>query len=355
MSHPDFEGGTSTKKEDPMANPNQKLIETVESLRRIQGFNIKTLPRKDDLGSNLSFEEALEPASRLIELYKRLPTTVLEDFPENVLDPIRNKANEDYTRFNEMLKFDPSGANPKNARKTLIDGLIASYQPAFTTLHPFIAYSLYKSADFTRLESEARSTFQSINDQSKKLMDSLETSQKEANNVLQEIRKVAEEQGVTQQAIYFKNESDAHDKRARKWFWGTIGVTGLLCGYAVFSLFFHKIPAIAPATDYDRIQIAVSKVLIFAVISYMLYLCGRNFISHKHNSIVNRHRQNALMTYRALVEAAGDTPNREVVLVQAASCIFSPQCTGYAKDEGSQFPGSKSIVEYMMKPFSKTS
>ncbi|MFA7054049.1 MAG: carboxypeptidase-like regulatory domain-containing protein, partial [Kiritimatiellia bacterium] len=36
---------------------------------------------------------------------------------------------------------------------------------------------------------------------------------------------------------------------------------------------------------------------------------------------VNRHRQNALITYRAIVEAAGDQANRDVVLAKAAECI----------------------------------
>ena len=55
------------------------------------------------------------------------------------------------------------------------------------------------------------------------------------------------------------------------------------------------------------------------------FLFAKVFISHKHNAIVNRHRQNALLTYKALVEAAGDTPNREVIFVQAAACIFNPK------------------------------
>ena len=66
----------------------------------------------------------------------------------------------------------------------------------------------------------------------------------------------------------------------------------------------------------------------------MLFLCARNFLSHKHNAIVNKHRQNALLTFNALVDAAKSEDRRDVVLTYAASCIFSPQDTGYAKSSG---------------------
>jgi hypothetical protein len=81
----------------------------------------------------------------------------------------------------------------------------------------------------------------------------------------------------------------------------------------------------------------------------MLYLCAKNFISHKHNAIINRHRQNALLTYTALVEAAGDTPNREVILVQAAACIFSPQGTGYTSESIPPPPGAQSVIEFFTR------
>jgi hypothetical protein len=63
----------------------------------------------------------------------------------------------------------------------------------------------------------------------------------------------------------------------------------------------------------------------------MLLLCARNFLSHKHNAIVNRHRQNALLTFNALVKAAGSEDRSDVILTYAAACIFSPQETGYTK------------------------
>ncbi len=56
-------------------------------------------------------------------------------------------------------------------------------------------------------------------------------------------------------------------------------------------------------------------------------------MSHKHNEIVNRHRQNALATFTTLADATSDAASSDIVLSHAASCIFSPQETGYAKQD----------------------
>jgi hypothetical protein len=111
--------------------------------------------------------------------------------------------------------------------------------------------------------------------------------------------------------------------------------------FAIASVFAHKWPFLAPANGYDAAQLAISKVLIFAVIGFMLVLAARNFIASKHNAIVNRHRYNALLTFKALADAAGSEERRDIVLNYAASCIFSPQETGYSKtgDKTEIFPG----------------
>ena len=127
----------------------------------------------------------------------------------------------------------------------------------------------------------------------------------------------------------------------------------LLGVYAVLSIFIHKISWLSPINIFETVQMAVSKILIFAVISFVLYLPARNFLSHKHNAVVNRHRQNALMTYKALVEAAGEKQQAsEAVLVHAAACIYAPQPTGYAAGGGSDTQGARSVIELLSKPIS---
>lgn len=324
--------------------------EARKSLVRMQTFDIATLPREGDLGTRFHFREATEPASRLIDLYKRLPESVLDDLPQNQLQQIRDQSNQDFTRFDDILKFDPAQQNSTQVRDGYIQNLRNAYQTAFTSLHPFIAYSLCKTADFQRLEGDARATLQAVRDQGEALTRDLETQKQAAERVLEDVRKVAAEQGVSQQAIYFKESATEHDKQAGVWQNRTLWVATGLAIYAFATVTLHKIPWLAPRDTYDAIQLGISKILVFAVVSYVLYLCARNFLSHKHNAVVDRHRQNALMTYKAIVDAAGDTPNREVILVQAAACIFAPQGTGYTADTTPAPPGAQSVVEFATRP-----
>jgi hypothetical protein len=87
----------------------------------------------------------------------------------------------------------------------------------------------------------------------------------------------------------------------------------------------------------------------------MLIMAARNYATHKHNAVVNRHRQNALLTYRALVEAAAEGNTQDIVLAHAASCIFSPQDTGFAQVRGDGAPASKSVLELLTKGAARSS
>lgn len=337
-----------------IAGSEELYTETKESLERIQIFDEQNLPREIELGGKLNFKDAVAPAKSLIELYNRLSPTALQDFPDNILTIIRDNANNHYNIFSQMLSFDADQQSPGATRLSLINSLQKAYQPAFQALHPYIAYSLHRSADFQRLDADARSTLQSIEDKSAKISERLATYEGDAKQALDEIRKVAAEEGITQQAAHFNAESQHHSLEAENWKTLAIRISFALGGFSVLSLFIHKIPFLKPENTYDAIQLSISKFLIFFVIAYMLFLSARNFLNHKHNAIVNKHRQNALMTHRALVEASGDSGVRDAVLLQASSCIFSPQPTGYTSGSDNDISTQKSMVEIFSKPITQS-
>jgi hypothetical protein len=325
-----------------------------ESLERIQNFDVKTLPREAELGKTYSFNDAKDPAKRIVDLFNRLSISALDDFGKTQLDQLKNQADATFNLFDSVLKFDPKLENAHSTKESLIQQITNAYQAVFNVILPLVGYSLHKTADFQRLDTDARAALQQIRDDADKITNDLEKQKSDAELALESIRSVAAEQGVTQQAIYFKTEADNNETEAGTWKDNTIKVSWLLGAYAIFSLFLHKIPFIAPVNTYETVQMAVSKVLIFAVISFILYLFAKNFIAFKHNAIVNRHRQNALLTYKALVEAAGDNQQAsDAVLIQAASCIYAPQPTGYTSSNADG-QGAKSVIELLSKPISTT-
>ncbi|MCY3729277.1 MAG: hypothetical protein OXF97_09845 [Nitrospira sp.] len=336
-----------------MANEaeNQARESAKVSLVRMQEFDVSNLPREAELGKSYSFNAAVEPASRLVELFRRLSPEALNDFGENQLVQLQQQADATFNLLHSVLQFDPKQGNAHDIQQSLIQQMANTYQGVFDVLHPLIAYSLHKSADFQRLDSEARATLQKIKDEANEIKETLEQHKLEAGQALEAIRTVAAEQGVTQQAIYFKEEADKNEKDAETWRNRTINMAWVLGTYAFLSIFAHQL--LSTANVFETVQLAVSKILIFAVISFVLYLSARNFLSHKHNAVVNRHRQNALMTYKAIVEAAGEKQQAsEAILVHAAACIYAPQPTGYAAGGGSDTQGAKSVIELLSRPIS---
>lgn len=324
---------------------NSLYREAFDSLHRIQSFDAESLRRTSDLGAHLNFSETIKPAQDLIDLFKRLSPESLQDFPDQILTLVRDHANNAYKIFEQIAQFSPEGENPKGQHQNLHRKVVDTYPHAFMALHPMISYSLHRSADFQRLDAEARATLQTVEDRAKSFTKSMSSHEEEANRALEEIRKAATEQGVTQQAVHFHAESERHEQQSERWRKATVRLAFILASIAVASLFIHKIPLLRPESTYDTIQLAISKVLVFFVVTYMLVLSARNFMSHKHNAVVNKHRQNALLTHQALVEGANEAGARDAVLLQAAGCIFSPQPTGYTSLSSDDSNNARSIVE----------
>lgn len=323
----------------------QAVDEAKAAVERMQNFDVDSLPRVGDLGSALNFSGAVTPARRIVTLYKQFSIAALSDMPENLLSTVKSLANADFNRFDQILKFNPNEGHSKDNKDQYISQLVATYDATFTGLMNLISYGMSKSADLQRMENDARSMIQSVSDQANALTAQLEDCKIQAERVLVDIRKAAAEQGVSQQAIYFRDESTEHAKEAEIWRKTTIGVAILLGAFAITSLFLHKFPWLEPKTELQSLQLIASKVLIFAVVSYMLILSAKNFMSHKHNAVVNKHRQNALMTFKALADAASDGKSKDIVLTHASACIFTPQDTGYTKGAGAAQNSTKSIIE----------
>lgn len=333
----------------------EKIYDTCrEALERVQTFDPETLGRVDDLGRQMNFAEAVKPAESIIAVYKRIPMSALPDFTDSQLNAILAQANADYNVFKQILDFNAASGDAVGTRSNILNNINVRRDQLFDQVWQYVAYGVARITDTSLLETQARATIQGIEDQAAKLTAQLNQAKADADTALSAIRAVASEQGVSQQAIYFKDEAQAQETLADKWLIYTYRFAAALGGFAILSLFLHKIEWIKPTSSGEMFQLITSKVLIFTVLGYMLIMAARNYTTHKHNAVVNRHRQNALLTYRALVTAAEDASTQDIVLAHAASCIFSPQDTGFSHGKGDIGTGSKSVLELLTKGGAKS-
>lgn len=310
------------------------IEETKKALIRMQEFDVETLPRIKDLGTSMSFDGAVKPASELIHLYNQLPREALDSFSTKQLTSVKSICSSDFNVLNEVLKFVPGST--VETRDAIVNNICKRYDPAFDVLHPVISYSVRKSTDFAKLETDARAAFQSIEDKANALEVSMERHEEQAKKVLENIQKMSAEQGVSQQASYFNSEAASHSRASIIWLITTVSLAVVLVIAAVKFLDWN-VDLQAKNVDqmYGIVQLTVSKLLVFATLSFLLGMAAKNYMANKHNEVINKHRENALKTYTALVDAAGDEANRDIVLTKAAESIFSTQSTGFGKGESS--------------------
>ena len=316
------------------------IQEAKDALERLQKFDVSVLPRTEDLGTALSFEKAVEPARQLLDLYKQIPVDGIDYLNKAAAEKVLASANADYNRFNAILKFDANVGNPGNQRDMLVADIEKAFEHSFQSLNQIISYCSTRMTDFAQVSREARAAIQGIEDKAKSLTETLEVQEAEAGSILERVREVAAEQGVSQQAEYFKAESEAHKEEADKWLNWIWRTSFALIALSLLLLHTHLLPWLKPDSTYMAIQIAIGKLLVFSVFVSFLVFSTKNFMASRHNSIVNKHRQNALLTYNALVDAAKDTANRDIVLTHAAACIFSDQPSGFSRHDGNEQQGA---------------
>ena len=141
----------------------------------------------------------------------------LKKFPEDSLNQISREADGVFNLFNQILEFDPDSGDLASRREQLTSQIEGQYQPLFTIFMPYISYAVARTVNWKQLQSDGRAAVQSVKDQADGVMKEIDMISQSVARVLSEVREVAAEQGVTQQAKYFETESMDHLSEARKW------------------------------------------------------------------------------------------------------------------------------------------
>lgn len=314
-------------------------------LEILQGFEPDRLARKEELGRSFDFEAAVEPAREVVQFFQQFPVRFLPQISQEQRHQIEGQAESFLNVLQQILKFDPAQEpNAVSTREQLIEQVRNWKASSFNHLFPIAAYLATRQRDFSAIEREARQAADEARAEAERLRKELSEVEAEAQRILKEVKATASELGVSQQALHFGAEVTAHDTAAGKWQAHTVKIAIGLGAFAVITLALGEW-ILVPDNAYQAFQLGLSKVLIFATIAFMLFLSARTLMAHRHNSVVNRHRQNALLTFNALVDATHTDEARDIVLTHASACIFSPQDSGFSKV---QLP-SQTMVEILPK------
>lgn len=99
-------------------------------------------------------------------------------------------------------------------------------------------------------------------------------------------------------------------------------------------MILYEFPSLGDFKDAAIIQKIIARLAIISILYFGVIWFIKNYRAHRHLSVLNSHRQNALLTFQSFVEGAGgDEQTKKAVLLEATHCIFSPANTGYLGGE----------------------
>ena len=138
---------------------------------------------------------------------------------------------------------------------------------------------------------------------------------------------------VSRHAEHFEKEAESHKNASLGWLAAAAGVAAVT-GFLLFS-WLDELPNLSNVEKHLQtaylIRLTAMRVLVFSLLTYMLTFLAKQFSAHRHNHVVNRHRQNALATFDAFMKSTEDQTVRDSVLLQATQAIYLPQGSGYGK------------------------
>ena len=315
------------------------------------------LVRADVLGKDLSFEPGKLIFERTLKLFRDLDQANLDNVAFNALTRLRNQATAALSQFKSINEFSVTKypSNTVGQRDAFISQIRENYDACFDALAPVIAYSIRKGTDFEKIGARAGEIVHAMETTSAESQTKQRHLLVEMESTLQRVRRAAAEVGVSQHATHFKDQSDEHARLSGKWLYATAIMAVLTVAWGFVTFFIHATgtgttgtpPVPNPPTVAEIVQFTFSKIIILSGLYYALVWCARNYSAHRHNYVVNKHRQNALSSFETFAKAAGDDADiKNAVLLQATQSIFAPQISGYTESENDATAPSK-IIEIL--------
>jgi len=317
-----------------MASPEQrteKIKEVKQLLEDLSAIKATSLGRTDELSRDINFSEAVPFFEQILDIIKQLNERSVERLGINQISSIIGACSTLNALITKVRKFALNQNTPADVCKAIIHEVKGAYDAIVEPLILPLAFTATQATDYARLEREAKGYHSTMREEAEGFKGKLAKYRVDAEKALQAVKDQAAEAGVASNAQIFLIESNSHGESAKRWrtatIWTTVG-TFVVAGSFVLMSFWYK-----PENTAVAIQYVFSKLILLSTLSFAVFWCARNYKSSKHNETLNKHRANALMTFRAFVEGSTDPQIQQAILVQAAQAAFVNRSTGYETQE----------------------
>ena len=303
----------------------------------------------------------------LYEILTSPPESLL-DLSRSDLDKFVSSLKEFYERAEKINNFDVRVENSNQDYNDLLQRIPGFCERTKVNLGQHIAYLRSKKVE--QLEKQVRTTLADIEErfnttistETEKLQKLGEEAQQQTAEIIQKLEEThlkyqtqLTDRPISHYKKIFETQAKKHSRMA--WVWA--GVSGLLAiGFGIIfwellmdigslanrenqlsmilsNLFLEKLTDIGSLANREN-QLSMILSNLFAkgfylsLIFLFLNRTIKNFAAEKHLEVINTHRQNALETFKAFVDAAeGNRETRDAVLLAATKAIFDANQSGY--------------------------
>ncbi|MDE0014703.1 MAG: hypothetical protein OXU51_00845 [Candidatus Poribacteria bacterium] len=307
-------------------------------------IDLEELKRSNLSGSGLSFESVHPDLLVVYEMFREILTFPREDLVNSAhaeVQNVRHYLPQFYEIAQKIRDFDINVEKPSETHANLLQEISDFCGSVKGPLSQTISY--LKSKQVEQLESQINATvadaeknFGAEVNRAKEINNTAEAKeadrQKEFNRLKLELENQLAKKSISSYEKIFADQGDEHQKGARLWLI-TTGALTLVFGLIFWLLIKDLVPAdLVPKESQVPmiLQNLFTKGFFLSLIYLLLHRSIKNYTAEKHLETVNRHRQNALATFEAFTEAAGENrETRDAVLLAATDAIFDANQSGY--------------------------
>lgn len=318
-------GRTFRARMSTIAQRESKINQIKKGFDTILKADAKALVRTEDFGIKNDFRDAVELIVGIQRLVQALDNLDLRRLPLQRLSTIGDHISE-ILKSLEAIK----NSNEPAQRDNLISNLETRFNGAIESSGAILFLS-FDDTVISGLQGQAKGKLAEI----EKLAASQTEQVQSVEELLSKAKALATGSAITEYARIFMDESEAATESANNWFWGTFWAIVVTLGTGVILFFTMNMSAEVPTSAL--VLRGLSKFVLLSFLVGVVVWCSRVYRAYLHNSVVNKHRANALNVFDAFSRAAGtDLQTKHAVLLQATSAIFSPQSSGFIPDDKDQ-------------------
>ena len=276
-------------------------------------YSSRDFVRKEELGTEFCLEGMNELAKPVFALFSRIDESKLDYLEGPSYVTLKDSIGAFRNFFDEAQRYNakdgPRGSG-KHSLHGRLDHLVSEHYAKTQVMIDYLFPLDAAANDF---------------------LESIKSIKEDHERLLKTLQNVVAREGVGENATYFVKAAESHRQAASKWLWIILCLGISLVAFALSAPLISQVPWFA---NVDLIHLGITKFIIFTAIASGMVVAIRNYSTHRHNDIVNSHREMALLTFERLAQATSDEQARRVILTHASACIFSPQPTGLVKEGG---------------------